>query len=243
SFEMQVRDPIALFERLRTGRSLRVQAGGLSLGLDLADSDDVMYALVRCVAQQLPRKPAPRTSPAAPARPLQPLPPADVDAHSESQALIKDLLAQIGLSEYRLVAASEVPFAYRHDAAWKKGPLGGTVSLLPADRAASPENLANDIWLSGSQSCRDRFVLITASETVDQTALSRVFTLCRSPEGPITTYYLLVPRPDGGSYLVSTINTGLEFLTSRPAEQLDDRIRPLIVGVIARQKQTGSASP
>ena len=242
NFEMQVGDPIALFERLRTGRNLRVQAGGLSLVFDLVDSDEAIYALVRCVVQQMPRRQTPKVPATASARPLPLTPTTGGDARSEAQALAREILTQLAVADYRFIAPSELPFAYRPDAAWKKGPIVGTVSILPAERATTADTLANEILGSSSQACRDRFFLIAASETIDQVQASRVFTLCRSPQGPITSYYLAVPRSEGGFYLVASINTGFEFLTSRPAEDLDNKLRPIILGVIARQKENGSAT-
>jgi hypothetical protein len=235
TFEVAIDDPIGLFERLRTSQSLRVQAGGLSLAFDVADSDEVLPALVRCMAQQMSRR-TPAT-PAAAARPLALNP--SVDAAGESQALATDMLARIGINDVRYVPAKEIPVPYRADVAWKTGAvgIGGAVATQPSTPAASVEALTAALFNSREPVCRGSMFVITASETVDQTPMARVFTACRTLEGTASSYHLVLPRASSGSHLVSVIGSGYGRIASQPVEELDGKIRAVIVGVMARQRQ------
>src|SRR4051812_27098757 len=100
TLEIQVTDPIALFSRLKAGPPLRIQAGASALNFDLAESDEVLPALVRCITQQLSRMPQPK---GRALKPLQIAPTNDVELQEEARSLMTEVLAQSRVAGARFV--------------------------------------------------------------------------------------------------------------------------------------------
>lgn len=231
SLEIEVVDPIAFFERLRTNRSMRVQAGGLNWDFPAMESNEVMAALVGCVLQQTPRGARSKPSNPVSGKPLQLAP--SVDRQSETSAIVASLLAQIGLTGFQYVASGGAFPMGRADIAWRKDSVTGTFSII-ADRTGDHETLPHDILRGSAQPCRGQLFLIATPSTVDRTPIARSYVSCRDIGDVVSAYYLAVPRVAGGYYQFATIKSGLEFGPQRLAEELDLRIRSVIVGVIAK---------
>jgi len=235
SLEIEVIDAIPFFERLRNNRSMRVQAGGLNWDFPNLESGEVMASLVGCVLQQMPRAARAKTSTAASNKPLN-LGPA-ADPRSESNAIAAGVLAQIGVTGVQFVSPGNTFPIGRADAAWRKDTLTGTVAVM-ADRPWNPETITSEILTGSAQPCRGQLFVIAAPATIDRTSITRSYISCRDISDVVSAYYLAVPRAAGGYYQIATIKSGVEFGPRRMAEDLDLRIRDVVIGVIAKHGST-----
>src|SRR6185436_12806064 len=231
SFEVQTADPIALFERIRFNRSIRVQAGGLAWDFPAIDSNEVTAALVDCVLQHTPAAPRSKSNNSVASKALQLVPSAD--PRTESRAITTGLLAQLGLTGFQYVAPGNAfPFG-RTDTAWRKEMITGTVSVV-MDRKWDQGMSPFEIFNGNTQVCRSQLFVIATQETVDRAPIARNFISCREIGDVVSGYYLALPRAAGGYFQIATIQAGLQLNTKRIAEDLDLKIRSLIVSVIAK---------
>ena len=237
SLAIEVTDPIALFDRLRTNRVMRVQAGGLNWDFSSIDSNEVMATLVSCVLQHTSRGRKPRRNTATTSgKPLQLAP--STDTRSEAKAIMANVLAQIGISGFQYVAPSNAFPVGRADTAWRKDMVSGTLAVM-ADRKWAQETIAHDILNGSAQPCRGHLFVIATPDTVDRVPIVRSFMSCRDVDHAISAYYVALPRNAGGYYQIATLKSGLDFGPKRIAEDLDLKIRSVIVGAIAKH---GSAA-
>jgi hypothetical protein len=228
---IEVNDPIALFDRLRTNRSMRVQAGGLRWDFPAIEGNEVMAALVVCVLQQGSR-PARSTSAATNSeKPLQLTP--SSDPRNESKAIMAGLLSQINLTGVQYVRPSNVFPVGRTDSAWRKETITGTLTVVPG-RKFDQQTIGRDLLNDAAQPCRGQLFVIATSGTVDGTPMARAFVSCRDFVDVVSAYYFAIPRAAGGYYQVGTIKSGFEVGPLRIAEDLDLKIRSVVVGVVAR---------
>ena len=231
SFEVSAGDPIALFERIRFNRSIRVQAGGLAWDFPAIDSSEVTAALVDCVLQHTPAAPRSKSTNSVASKALQLVPSAD--PRTESRAITTGLLAQLGLTGFQYVAPGNAfPFG-RTDTAWRKEMITGTVSVV-MDRKWDQGMSPFEIFNGNTQVCRGQLFVIATQETVDRAPIARSFISCREIGDVVSGYYLALPRAAGGYFQIATIQAGLQLTTKRIAEDLDLKIRSLIVSVIAK---------
>jgi hypothetical protein len=235
TLEIQVIDPIAFFSRLQMGLPLRVQAGALLLTFDLAESDEVLSALVHCVTQGLSRKPQPKGPSARAAKPLQIGPAADVELRAEARSLMKDVLAQARITGARFVNVNETPTGYRGDVAWRTDIITGTLSVFSDDSEVALGSLPSHLFQNLRSPCGESLFLVSAPDGIDQIPIARLFSSCRTLQGTISAYHLAVPRNAGGFYLLATINNGFGFAGAKPAEDMHYRFRAVVMGVIAKQ--------
>jgi hypothetical protein len=231
TFTIEVSDPIALFDRLRTNRSMRVEAGGLHWDFSTSDTNEAMAALVSCVIQHTTRGARKKSAAPTSGKPLE-LAPAR-DTRSEAKAISASILAQIGLTGFQYTAPSAAFPVGRADAAWRKDGVTGVLSVM-SDRKWDHDTLAHDILSGSAQPCRGHLFVIAAPSTIDRTRIARVLLSCRDVEQAVSAYYLALPRAAGGYFQIATLKSGIELGPQRNAEDLDLRIREVIVGVIAK---------
>jgi len=239
TLEIQVDDPIALFERLRTGQELRVQSGGLVLAFSLAGSDEVLPGLVQCVTEQVNRRTRAASSTQGPHRPLQ-LKPAS-EPKAEVRSIAEAILREIGLTGYQFIRPKNVSRPLIEHVAWQKEMIMGSVSVVSTTESLLVERAPDNTLSVDGQNCTGKLFLIAASD-VGQTSVSRTFAACHSLGGTMFSYFFTIPRGEGGFYQIVTRNTGLQFGSRRPAEELDNRIREVAPGIIARLAPVDAAA-
>jgi hypothetical protein len=228
---VELSDPIALFDRLRTNRLMRVQAGGLRWDYPSAEGNEVMAALVACVLQQSPSPRRSKSSTTKPERPLQLTP--SSDPRSESKAIMAGLLSQINLTGVQYVRPNNVFPVGHTDSAWRKETVTGTLTIV-SGRKFDQQTIARDLLNDAAQPCRGQLFVIATSGTVDGTPIARAFVSCRDFLDVVSAHYFALPRAAGGYYQVGTIKSGIELGPVRVAEDLDLKIRSVVVGVVAR---------
>jgi hypothetical protein len=228
---VELSDPIALFDRLRTNRSMRVQAGGLRWDFPAAEGNEVMAALVVCVLQQMPSPRRSKSGTTNSERPLQLTP--SSDPRSESKAIMAGLLSQINLTGVQYVRPNNVFPVGHTDSAWRKDTVTGTLTVVPG-RKFDQQTIARDLLNDAAQPCRGQLFVIATSGTVDGTPIARALVSCRDFVEVVSAHYFAIPRAAGGYYQVGTIKSGIELGPVRVAEDLDLKIRSVIVGVVAR---------
>ena len=109
----------------------------------------------------------------------------------------------------------------------------GTLAVM-ANRKWAQETIAHDILNGSAQPCRGHLFVIATPDTVDRVPIVRSFMSCRDIDHTISAYYVALPRNAGGYYQIATLKSGLDFGPKRIAEDLDLKIRSVVVGVVAR---------
>jgi hypothetical protein len=235
-------DGINVADALRIGGNLGVAVGGTFFTFELRDTNDVMNALVQCVAQEvgLPPHSKPnqmlRSGPSSRLQQRASSSPANI---AEATALASNIIASAEIKDAQLLPPKENTADPNVGAAWKAGPLTVTISVLPSEFTK-----INDVAMSSINDelriCPNQLFAATAAEIIDQSPVRRLLTVCHSPEAAASKYRLVVPRPKGGYYVVTVLVQGVEFVASpdRPATNMDRKIRAVITNALSKMDQT-----
>ena len=222
-------DSLAVFDAFRRAIQVGFAAGGLTSHFDLTYGPQVLMALTKCVARSaasarhhkeiaawLKTFTDPKLSDAA-----------DAPLHKEANAL-----AGIIMTEARIAKASSVPQAeatsgLTGDAYWKIGNIIFSISILPQQEMSSFENLPNLIIDSEVIRCHGDLFSGAIIDVIGKTRAARAITNCVTPQATSTSYYLAIPRKQGGIYIFTTTIVGFELaaLGGQTAEEIDGRVR------------------
>jgi len=225
-------DRVALFEKIRRRSQLLVTAGGLSFAFELSGNSEALAALLQCVAP--PKPPARNVKLVNPLVVQCALPQctaaADSERRGEAAQFAADLTGRIGIYGVQVVGGNESP-QLRADALWKAGPLTGAVSIV----GGKMDEVAGKVLASDAQACRDDFFAGTAAEAIEGVRAMRILTSCAAAQ-VTSIYYLVIPRPQGGLYLLATMSSSVERFNSPPppAQEVDGAIRATVVKVLSK---------
>lgn len=234
--EVKLPDSSELFNQFRWGRQLTVTTAGQEFGFRLTDTSELLPMLLECVnryagppargganpferAGAAPAKPADKPAAAPPA--------GDAAARAEATALAANLLAQSGINGFQILSPAETG-TLKADAAWRAGAVTGMVKVVKTE--LRPEQISGSIIGSDAPVCRGRFLSESGPDKNAGAEMPRVFTSCEDGADKWTFYYIGVPRPGGGYYVMSTSTKGNE----QPAKDADQSIRAAVQKVLSK---------
>jgi len=226
-------DNVQLFSLFRRGQELKVYSAGQTFVFNLTNTGKVLPALLNCVNSYV--TPAPMTS--ASINPFDINPRTETSTanktnkegnnRAEATALVANVLAQAGLTNFYVFPPNEMPSEIKADVIWKTSNVVGTFTVAPSSKL---DELTAALIGSDVQDCKGKFV---SGSIPDETGVVRVFTACEKDKKATTIYYLGVPRKAGGLYLMATMDFGEE----QAARKADESIRSAVQQVLFRPGQ------
>lgn len=229
-------DSVPLFQKFRKGNRLTVAAAGQTFHFSLTDTAQLLPALMRCVAANVPLPPgsmAKNPFAAANTAPLDASAPrSSVSSHGEATALMANVLSRSGIPGFELIAPAEIPTSLKADAVWKAGKTVGTLQIVESSKL---QDVPAQLIASDAKSCRGEYFSGSAPDENGDGSVARVFTGCRSKETTTTIYYVAVPRPKGGFYLFATLDDGRGEAGTQPAKELDASIRKAVFQTVSNR--------
>lgn len=225
--QVQLPDSLAVFDAFRRAIQLGFTAGGLTSHFDLTYGPQVLMALTKCVvrygtsSQRRAEISAWQKSFADP-KILN-----DASIHKEASDLAANVVMETQIPKASSLPQKDVPAGLVGDAFWKIGDIVFIVSILPQKEMSSFVNLPGLIIGSESAKCHGDLFSGAMTEVIAALRVARVITNCVTPQTATTTYYLVIPRKQGGVYLLATLTSGFEIaaLGGPMAEEIDRRIR------------------
>lgn len=249
-------DNAQLFQQMRAGQILYVNAAGQSFQFRLDGSSVVLQALLRCASSggadltaqaQAPQR-APAPPPVAEARPApSPAPPAVVprattaDQRLEATQFAANLLAESGMRGVRLLTSSELrssglpPFFQSSDVVWRADGVIGSLRVLSRRQETNLDAMAAELIADDARSCRGEFVTGRTADP-DLPDIRRVQTYCSNAGGqPASFAYVLLPLPGGLIYQLSTVGRSATGQPDRESTAIqDNRLRDAVRAVVFR---------
>jgi hypothetical protein len=239
--EVVVEDNMALFARLRSAAQMKVTAGGLAFDFELVDGDEVLSALSLCLMHSTgmagfsESSKGRRTSEKP--TPLRP----DGAATDEAKTLAAEILGFARWPNARLVSTSDAAMEPRPQAGFKAGLVSGMLAVLVDEGRI--EDLSDRLIGNEARRCqRGGLFFVAGSEAIDGVSVGRLFASCKTSEAISSSYHLLIPRPQGGAYLITSTAYGGGFAGTlqKQTEEVDARVRAVITSAL---KRLGEASP
>jgi hypothetical protein len=163
------------------------------------------------------------------------------ESKAEVRSIAEAILRETGLTGYQILTPKNISRSSNEHVAWQKETMMGSISVLGANENLLVERGPENTLSLDGQNCRGRLFVIAASD-ISHTSLSRTFAACHSLDGALFSYFFTVPRRAGGLYRIVTRNTGLQYGTRRPAEELDSKLREMAPGIIARLAASDAAA-
>jgi len=237
-------DSLDLFNRFRSGNRLIVVAQGNRYGFNLDGSYAALTETHACVKRYMAAAPAKAPPPmiAAPAAQPQPVKPgaeqAAVERRLEATTFAANLLAQGDLSGFRILSAKELEDpALKALAAWEviwvSDDIFGALRIAPS--AASPSQLASTVMTVDSALCRDGHFASGTSADDKSSAVTRLFTSCRTAKADWTARYVMIPRQDGGFYLLGTFSSDKDKPADGRIDDVDGLLRASVFNVLKKK--------
>lgn len=149
----------------------------------------------------------------------------------EATTLAANLLAQSGISGFRILGAEDVE-RLKADAAWKADRAVGTVSIVTSD-TTTLDQIPGRLIANAAQACKGKFFSGALPDAQGGIAVARVFTACQNGADTLTVYYLGVPRSAGGFYVLTTSAKGSE----QPAKDADQNLRSAVLKVLSKSSE------
>lgn len=211
-------DSKRLFDRMRRGRVLHVEAGGRAMSFALTASNRMLQRLIRCAAGHR-RLIEARSEAAAPvaavrsmARPVHAAPAERAARRAEALALSRQLTAN-AFRGVRHVPPAEAPGLYEiHDSVWSLDRVVGSVRIVPD---AAPDAVDRGLGHTLEASCRG--TLSTRARRADSAVVPAVLRAasCVGPDGRgWNTVLGTFARPAGGAYVVQIFTTAESLATT-----------------------------
>jgi len=232
-------DSVNSFEVFRRLFKLDVVAGGLTTQFDLAYANQVLLALTQCVTK-FGTTAKRRTAVAAWLKsPIGPSAEASSDPAilRETADLATAIVAEGEIAKAVALKPNEVPDGVSGDTVWKIADNLFTISVLPKDLVPKEIGDLNDLIVGGdAQKCRGDFFAGAMLDVVEGATIARAFTACQTQQGSTSTYYLAMPRKQGGLYFIKIIATGVEVppIIERAIKELDAKVRGVINIALAK---------
>jgi hypothetical protein len=218
---MQLADSVALFDRFRRGRVLRVSTRSHMFSLELESSSAMLAQLHDCVRRYT--QPVNVANPFDGKRRATSNPREAIEnpaLQAEAAVLLANVMAAANVSGYAMGSPEEAAKMGAH-AFWTGPSVVGSLLIIPVRRVDDPEipGLVTGINAMG---CKGAFM--SGSIPSDGAREVRVTTTCQPSGQPLsTTYYFGIPRPRGGLYLFATRTR--QDGNREDAERADEMIR------------------
>jgi hypothetical protein len=237
---VELSDSLSAFESLRSIIQFELIAGGLNSNFNVAYNNQVLIALTRCAV----RYSASSRSRAAIAAWLKSVagPGSNIDPSIQREAatLATNIMTEAAIPKAASLQPNEVPAALTGDAFWRAGEFIFAVSVLSNKETSEIAELPSLIIGGGAQKCRGDFFSGAITDVIDALRVARAFTSCQTQEAATSVYYLIIPRKQGGLYLLATITNRFEITAPglQTARDVDSMIRASINVALAKMQQT-----
>ena len=232
-------DSVNSFEAFRRLPRLDLVAGGLTSQFDLSYANQVLTTLVKCVQRY---GTTPKTKAAVTAwlksSPIGPSagPSTDPNIQKEASGLAANIIAEADITKATNLKPNEIPPEASSDAAWKVGENFFTVSILSEGDIPEIGDLTDLIIGGDGQNCRGDFFSGAMLDVIETVNVARAYTNCQTLQASASVYYFVVPRKQGGLYLLKTIASGVEVTPTgeKNAKELDGKVRASFMAALAK---------
>jgi hypothetical protein len=235
---VQLPDTVNAFEAFRRILRLELVAGGLTSSFDMAFGNQVLIALTRCVTRygSTAKSRAAITSWLKSSIGPASGPSDDPEVQKEAMALAASIMSEAQIANGASVKPGDVPPGTEGDTMWKIGGTLFTISVLPKDEAPQIADLSDLIIGGDAQKCRGDFFSGATLDVIETTGVARAYTNCQTEQASSSAYYFVLPRKQGGLYLVTTTTSGVEVTPSaeKNAREIDGRVRATIMTALAK---------
>jgi len=128
---------------------------------------------------------------------------------AEATAKLATLLATAGVSNFKLIPASQTKGGFkRHDSVWKAKGLIGSLRIIAGRDGLEPNSIKSRMIGSDAKTCKGSFASgAMPSRDGDSNDAIHLFTACEGGKRDWTAYYATLPRPAGGYYLLMVVGT------------------------------------
>ena len=218
-YMVQVQLPLSkpLMHALRSGNELAVRAGKSTLRFELADMPPMIKKLFTCAKNHIvAAKKKPDTGEFEPQKSVTEFegdeaPDArrfpSAQTRKESRTAVKYLLKMAGVRG-RFKRRKAHPHLYKtRDAVWKMKGMVGTFRIMP-ERDLTPDSIVRRIRAADEKTCKGSYA---AGKVLRKKGRVHAFmSMCADFTGQagdtaLSVYYTLLPRREGGHYLLSVI--------------------------------------
>jgi hypothetical protein len=235
---VQLPDTVNAFEAFRRIIRLELVAGGLTSNFDMAFANQVLTALTRCVT----RYGATAKSRAAITSWLRSSighasgPSDDPEVQKEATALATSIMSEAQIANAASVKPDDVPAGTDGDTVWKIGETLFTISILPRDETPEIADLSDLIIGGDAQKCRGDFFSGATLDVIETTGVARAYTNCQTQQASSSAYYFILPRKQGGLYLMTTATSGIEVTPTaeKNSKEIDGRVRATIMTALSK---------
>jgi hypothetical protein len=236
-------DSLDLFNRFRNGNRLIVIAQGNRYGFNLDGSYAALTEAHACVKRYIASAPAKAPPPmiGAPAK-LQPVKPSGeqvaTERRLEATTFAANLLAQGDLAGFHILSAKEredpalKPFE-AWEVIWVSEDILGALRIAPSAKSSS--QLASVVMGVDSTLCRDGQFASGTSVDEKNSNVSRLFTSCRTGKTDWTARYVMIPRQEGGFYLIGTFLTDKDKPADGKVDDVDGLLRASVFNVLKKK--------
>jgi len=235
---VQLPDTVSAFEAFRRIGRLELAAGGLTSSFDMVYANQVLTALTRCVTRF---GTTPKSRAAISAWLKSPIGPAsgpsdDPGVRTEAAALAASIASEAQLANIATVKPADGRASVDGDTVWKVGENLFTISILPKKEAPEIADLSDLIVGGDAQKCRGEFFSGATLDVIETVGVARAYTNCQTEQASVSTYYFILPRKQGGLYLVtSTPRVVVVTPTAeKNAREIDGRVRATIMTALSK---------
>jgi hypothetical protein len=116
------------------------------------------------------------------------------------------------LQNPKVLSRSETPVELASfGAAWKSDEAVGTVRIVPPGPDLKGIDVAAAVTALDAQSCKDKFASGRVTDRIDSDVIFRGFSSCDDSDGGRTVEHFIVPRTQGGGFIVFSISSSVGF--------------------------------
>jgi hypothetical protein len=235
---------MSLFDQFRKGYQLRVIAQGNTYGFNLDGTNAALTEVANCVSRYVPnaRPPAPpapilgTTQQQGPAKPgITTLP---AEQRLEATTLAANLLAQGEMTGYRILTAKDIeeldiPQLSTWHVVWRSEDVLGVVRIIPQNVAKKASEISSAMLADDSKNCDGKFASGTTPDDKSK-GTTRLFTACKSKKTAWETHYIIIPRDEGGFYLLGTFGRSPDKDPADKVAEADGLLRAAVFQVLKR---------
>lgn len=218
---MPLTDPDAALRELRAGRQLIVDGGNDRLTFSLKDVTAMLSELRGCAEKWQKQDVALAGQARQPARA-----PTEAERRLEAITVGVNILSRAQIVGFELQPADSPPRLAGHDVTWKAQNLNGSLRLVGLDGGVVLEKVRAELISTDILACVGRFTAESTSGADGKSA--SLFTLCQGDKG-WSLNYLVIPRPQGGAYVMSLVGTGDKV---EPLRAMAESLRGVALQVI-----------
>ncbi len=234
--EVPLADSVALFNVFKRGNWLTVFAAGQVFQFALTDTSKVLPALILCVRNYLQPAPLQAANPFVAAAPTSSAGNSDDTTavrQAEATAFLANVLSQAAITGYSMLTPADAA-KLTTDAAWKTESEFGILTIVDPSANMGPNDIDATLVQKDGKGCQGKFLSGSMSEE-KETKGSRLFTSCNSGGQTVTALYTVLPRPNGGYYVLGTLSEDqAQNSDASPARSIDASIRAAAYKILVK---------